>query len=459
MKNETPCFMKPGSTKLLSRKICSLLCAGGIGILLFACNPVVPPSYSLTDFPGVDKVYSDRTSSSILFSRESGFLLTDELIVRPAGSTEYEMKNFTPEAITGINIYARLKGQNRFIELQRDMTLDGHMRIKLKYPFLKERKSYGVEGSNRRVMMDAVPSVDPADIEFKLESSDPIFQKLKEIRTPWYIAFHNYNPGMKDPKSSWGNTKPAYVRQYTAVFPNMGYVLSSEEFKKAFLDYPFPLYSDAQGTPVKRDQLYKKFFDKREFKIGVTSKVGGLGGGKALGINFKFLDGKDYFKLPKPGQPLKAFSSWPLEVFSHELMHTFGYGHDGNMTYTQRVVMIIDPKTGMKAVLQAKEKGRVEVDKATGLWSVWNYKKKDYIVIDPQRGTGTVMVPKGGTIIVDRKAKTWIVTDPKTGQTVVLDPKTGKNGDSGFVLILVQTYLDLLREGRLPFLTYREGRM
>ncbi|GHR10245.1 hypothetical protein [Helicobacter pylori] len=199
-----------------------------------------------------------------------------------------------------------------------------------------------------------------------------VFETLNKIKTNLIMKYSNENPNNFNTCPYNNNTKndcwqpftPQTAEEFTNLMLNMIAVLDSQSWDDAILNAPFDFTNsptDCDNDPSKCvnpgingrvdskvDQQYvlnkqgivNNFRKKIEIDavvlknsgvVGLANGYGNDGEYGTLGVEAYALDPTKLF-----GNNLKTINLADLRTILHELSHTKGYGHNGNMTY-QRV--------------------------------------------------------------------------------------------------------------------------
>ena len=176
-----------------------------------------------------------------------------------------------------------------------------------------------------------IPATDAHDISitgFKVESEDPYWSKLQDIRHGWNITFSLYggDPDREDggPAGNWMGIRPVHCREAVALFLNFTYMIDMPEHEEILHENQDRLYGN--GGPddkVTPETVLAQMRQERSINVGLVytgNGVLGLGGGNVFGAY-------------QGGWFNHYTSEYACEVMFHELGHVMGYSHSSAFTY------------------------------------------------------------------------------------------------------------------------------
>lgn len=160
----------------------------------------------------------------------------------------------------------------------------------------------------------------------KIESDDPFWAKLQEIKHGWNIYWGLYggDPEKEDggPVGNWMGIRPVHCRESVALFLNFTYMIDMPEHEQILRDNADQLYDDNK-QPVKVEEVLQKMRMARTLQVGLVypgNGVVGLGGGSTFGCY-------------QQGWFEHYFNTYSCSIMFHELGHVMGYGHSSSFTY------------------------------------------------------------------------------------------------------------------------------
>lgn len=165
-----------------------------------------------------------------------------------------------------------------------------------------------------------------AEAIFKIEASDPYWDKLQKIEHGWTIYWGLYggDPEREDggPVGNWMGIRPVHCRESVAFFLNFTYMIDMPEHEQILHDNADQLYDDNKQL-VKVEEVLKKMRASRTLQVGLVytgNGIIGLGSGSVFGAYQR-----GWFE--------HYFNTYACSVMFHELGHVMGYGHSSSFTY------------------------------------------------------------------------------------------------------------------------------
>lgn len=291
--------------------------------LLVSCQPdPVTEEYTAAEKAKVEQlsfakitdkkiILADDEPSDTVYSRS--FNVRNVLSAVAKGDDGFKLVNYSPTTIKDVTIYAKLKNYSERIKLYTLDSIASFTEFKLKTPFLNSATpAYCITETGKWIEVSGMQNNN--EILYSLDSPDPVFVKLKNLKTDWTVKLSITAGG------NWGNMKPGFAREYVVFFCNMAYMFSQDDFKPRFDAYQGLIGNDKLPlTQEAKDKIYSDIINWKTFDTGIVINVSGLGGGSVLGISEEEL----------LWQYTQSFG-WAA---FHELGHCLNYGHDSNMTY------------------------------------------------------------------------------------------------------------------------------
>lgn len=180
--------------------------------------------------------------------------------------------------------------------------------------------------SGRQIGVQRLSISDLNNAEFKIESSDPYWDKLKKIEHGWNIYWGLYggNPDLENggPTGNWMGIRPVHCRESIALFLNFTYMIDMPEHEQILRENADKLYDDHKN-PIQVEQVLQQMRQKRTLQVGLVypgNGVIGLGGGSTFGAYQQA-----WFE--------HYWNSYSCSIMFHELGHVMGYGHNSSFTY------------------------------------------------------------------------------------------------------------------------------
>lgn len=273
-----------------------------------------------------DSILNPDESNSIVINRALRSFRLKELLqlgINSAGDSIF-LRSYSAKPVTEIDIHI-------YIPEIKDRILIGYIdsipafgEIKFKPAFLMQETIY--KGQNYhmvRIKRDRLTD----DMLLSMNSECQHYKMLKEIKTDWSLGFSNFSWDPANPQSgNWRELNAMVAREWIVITTNIGYMLSSSEYKEVIDNFATIFGADLRGNnkePFSKkqyDDFVQNCFKPKNFNLGRTANVGGLGGGATWGVS----DWNFYGHYA-------SYSGW--EAITHELGHCYGYSHDSNLTY------------------------------------------------------------------------------------------------------------------------------
>ncbi len=191
---------------------------------------------------------------------------------------------------------------------------------------LIQRSAMCYTESGRQIEVQQLDITALANAQFKIESSDPYWSKLKKIEHGWNIYWGLYggNPDLENggPVGNWMGIRPVHCRESVALFLNFTYMIDMPEHEQILRENTDILYDDNKN-PIQVEQVLSQMRQKRTLQVGLVytgNGVLGLGGGSTFGAYQQA-----WFE--------HYWNTYSCNIMFHELGHVMGYGHNSSFTY------------------------------------------------------------------------------------------------------------------------------
>lgn len=233
------------------------------------------------------------------------------------------LRFYSPVPISNVFIYADM-GEN--IELAYIKHLPAFADAVFELPFTSRAGVYHTE-SGKNIHIPVQNSEDLSAIKFKIVSDDPYWQKISQIEAKWRMSFSSFgaNPDLSDggPNGNWAGIRPVHIREVIALFTNIAYMCSLEDYREKVLSYQGKVMGNDGVTPVDMSTVVRRLQNHAAFNTGLVytgNGAVGLGGGATFGVSQStYFNHYHYYA--------------PASNIFHELGHCMGYSHDSGMTY------------------------------------------------------------------------------------------------------------------------------
>lgn len=281
----------------------------------------------LKDYNANNHFYMLETGESdeIIFSSERSFDPRYPIQVSITEKQQLLLRSFSPRRITDMRIWACIDGyQERFLLAQFD-TIPPFLEFFQTLPFINADKEYRTE-NGKRIRIMANPHISSASLSLEIDCEDKYYKMFSKIKTNWTISFSKFgypdHPYWKYPM------KTGHCREAIAMAINSAYMFSSPEYEALMKQYNGKFYSNGtgygpegkNGPAIEDNQILidKALNHYGGITWGHVNSVGGLGGGRTLGL------GDDSFVghyADDKGECMAWF---------HEFGHGMDYGDSNN---------------------------------------------------------------------------------------------------------------------------------
>ncbi|MFV0344685.1 MAG: hypothetical protein ACK5IQ_00315 [Bacteroidales bacterium] len=302
---------------------------------LSACNNdedhVASPeirTYAFDSDENSSQMYQDdEAMDSIYDGKWRRFQMANLLRVRPISRDSIEVANFAPVDLADASIVATIEGYSEAIELFKISKIRGHGRQVIKYPFADgQTKFFSISGEEVDLSAHS-HGIGSDSISFDFTGETELIKKFLELKkSKWEIIFWDYTGN----GGNWSSTfTPKDARRFTGLMINLAYMFVQDDYRAEFVkEYIVGNDGTTVFTDEQKNGVLDELNDKDFYELGkISSDVGtdGLGGGSVLGFKEWIIAG--YLR----------YSSGVADITSHELMHTIGYGHSSNLTYSKDI--------------------------------------------------------------------------------------------------------------------------
>ena len=234
------------------------------------------------------------------------------------------MRFYSPVGIKEVTVMAKSPTMDEYVEFVYIDNIPAFADIKTSIKVLK-KGVYRTESG--KVQQFSAEEMKPASLSFKIACNDPYWTKISRIKAKWYIKFvlNGGDPVTGVPNKNWRGIRPVHCREAVALYLNIGYMCTLENFQKRVSTFQGVLL-DNNKKAIDTSKIISRLENLSGFDIGLVhtgNGVAGLGGGRTWGVYQKsFL----YHYENSGGCCTTIF---------HELGHCLGYSHNSTMTYGQ----------------------------------------------------------------------------------------------------------------------------
>lgn len=258
-------------------------------------------------------ILQDGEPDSLLFNRnQRSFRVNAPLQVSITDNQEFLFRFYCPRGINNVIVWATIEGHEKELRFAEFTRIQPFQEFRTKIPFINKDKIYYTR-QGEEVIVPATPDIKAGDIKLRIESVDPVYQGMINVKPKWNIWFGKYSG------SNWGSFAPHLAREAVALSLNMAAMFSTSLFEQELDKWKGKLINN--GNVVDINTLKKQITNHSGFCFGRVVNVVGLGGGNTYGLG-------EYVYLTHYADDANG-SDTPY----HEMAHCLGYGHSGNMTY------------------------------------------------------------------------------------------------------------------------------
>lgn len=299
---------------------------------------VVHPDDEIGTMFITDRAYAEGQHGLILQDDEPHAIYTDktlrnfnttrplQLSITPEGQLHAQF--YSPRELNNVLVRARIPSAgNEYVDFAYFDHIPPFADFYEEVPLIKKAWYYRSE-SGKIVKMPLMQADDFSGIEFKIESDDPYWEKLKGIIHGWNIRFHLFDgdPTKPDggPVGNWMGIRPVHCREAVAFFLNFTYMIDMPEHEEILRANEDRLYGNGGvNDKVSPDVVLRQMRQERTLNVGLVypgNGVIGLGGGSSYGVWQK-------------GWLTHYNNTYACEIMFHELGHVMGYSHSSAFTY------------------------------------------------------------------------------------------------------------------------------
>lgn len=237
-----------------------------------------------------------------------------------------QLRFYSPVSISDVTLYARLPSVKEYVEFAFIDSIPAFCNATFDLPSWTKGAVYRTE-SGRYVNLPAQEWDDLPDLQFKISSDDPYWQKISKLRAKWYITFNSYggNPDTDDgrPHGNWMGMRPVHAREAVALLTNVAYMCTLDTYAAKLQEIQGTVPGNDGKTQVDMSTVIPRLESLVRLNTGLIytgNGVLGLGGGYTLGVY--------------QGTYLEHYNSpYAAHVVFHEMAHCMGYSHNSGMTY------------------------------------------------------------------------------------------------------------------------------
>ncbi|TPG42007.1 hypothetical protein [Flavobacterium pectinovorum] len=313
-------------------------------------NPTYLSSIDATNLPAGNKpmtMFEDGESSSRMYdNKDRWFRVNQPMQVIQKGKDSVQISLYSPVGLTDVKVYAKLPNYDkRFVVLEFTKVPAFHRSFH-QLPLVDGKHDYKLE-DGKTVTIDKINGFSSGAIQFSVESSDPLFEKFKKIKSNRLVQFstqyHLNNPA--DDPNKFSPMNPVLAKEAITMIINYSYAISHPLYYDTFMN--FDRFKKEQATTAgtatvngalnwhgnadddaangvydyltkaQIETTYNTYIDNRTLNMAMVGGGSAWGGG-ALASQWE----SGYVTGHWKGE---------MSVWSHEYSHHSGYSHSSNL--------------------------------------------------------------------------------------------------------------------------------
>ncbi len=305
-------------------------------------------SIDATTLPAGNKpmtMFEDAESSSKMYdNKDRWFRVNEPMQVIQKGKDSVQISLYSPVGLTDVRVYAKLANYDKRFLIYEFTKVPAFHRSAHQIPLVEGTHDYKLE-NGKTVTIDKIDGFSSGAIQFSVESSDPLFEKFKKIKSNRLVQFstqyHLNNPA--DDPNKFLPMNPVLAKEAIAMIINYSYAISHPLYYDTFMN--FDRYKREQATAagtetvngalnwhgnaedvdgvydyLSKEQIekaYVTYIDNRTLNMAM------VGGGSAWGGG----------PLASQWESGYVTGHWKgeMSVWSHEYSHHSGYSHSSNL--------------------------------------------------------------------------------------------------------------------------------
>ena len=275
----------------------------------------------------IPKILQDTESKSIYYNSSlRSFYIHQPLQVKCTDSSTFHTRLYSPVPISNVKIWAKIPEITEEILIAVVDSIPAFSDAQYKIE-IKDEQSFITKG-NQYITLSRDNMSTLKDATLTIESNDPFWLKILQIKARWWIKFQSYgaNPDLPNggPTGNWMGIRPVHIREGIALWLNMAYLITIPEYEVELMKYQGILFGNGgKDDFIDVSTIIPALNNHHGFNMGLVyagNGVLGLGGGRTWGVyQSAFL--------------YHYTSTYLANISIHELGHCIGYGHTSSMAY------------------------------------------------------------------------------------------------------------------------------
>lgn len=285
-------------------------------------------------------MFEDDEDPSLMYNKEDRWFRMNELVqVVVKSKNEIQVSLYSPVGLSDVKVYAKIPNYDKKFVVFHFSYIPAFHRSIHNIPLTEGTFDYELENGNA-VTIDQIDGIPDGAIEFSVESTDPLFQKFKKIKSKHLVQFHDgYH---LNELGKYLPMNPALAKEAVTLMINFSYALSHPLYYDTFMNFDRYKREQAEraGTKVngaldwhgnkddingkydyysKEDieEIYWNWLDSRTIYTAMVGGAAALGGGP----------------LVSSWESTYVSSHWVggVAVWTHEYAHHINHGHSSNL--------------------------------------------------------------------------------------------------------------------------------
>ncbi|WP_316633502.1 hypothetical protein [uncultured Flavobacterium sp.] len=292
-------------------------------------------------------MFEDNESSSKMYdNKDRWFRVNQPMQVIQKGKDSVQVSLYSPVGLTDVKVYAKLPNYDKRFVVYEFTKVPAFHRSFHQIPLVEGKHDYKLE-DGKTVTIDKIDGFSSGAIQFSVESSDPLFEKFKRIKSARLVQFsdqyHLNNPA--DDPNKFLPMNPVLAKEAITMIINYSYAISHPLYYDTFIN--FDRYKQEQAatagtatvngalnwhgnadddaanavydylTKAQIETAYNTYIDNRTLNMAMVGGNSAWGGGP----------------LASQWESGYVTGHWKgeMSVWSHEYSHHSGYSHSSNL--------------------------------------------------------------------------------------------------------------------------------
>lgn len=285
-------------------------------------------------------MFEDDEDPSLMYNKQDRWFRVDEpLQVIQKGKDSIQISLYSPVGLKDVMVFAKLDSYDQRFVVYHFSEIPAFHRSVHQIPLVSTTNDYQLD-DGKIITINKIDGFSSGEIEFTVESSDPLFAKFQRIKSSHLVQFHD---GFHiNELGKFLPMNPVLAKEAITLIINYSYALSHPIYYQTFIN--FDVYKKEQAaakgsgidgakdwhgnevdesgqydyyTKEQIEQIYWNYLDDRILYMAMVGGDAALGGGQ----------------LASQWESGYVYGHWigDLSVWSHEYSHHIGFGHSSNL--------------------------------------------------------------------------------------------------------------------------------